>query len=433
MAVKAPRKKTIVRGSPRTKRGTKVGDFDWDGWEKWSPAKFNTQRRHATMFYYQNYKIADLVKHLHTWMKDNGYKKTDIDAVKAVATGNISTIICSLSRCLLVGMPDVHEKWNKYWVSLGGTGEKEPRPASDYIKDEIALLIPRGKLLLKEKKTEEKKEATTTAPTIQDRIIDQSIAANDEIDEWLEGFIVNSKTFDPNSFNFKSHFGKMGVTQAHARKIVAFHEAHLLEMREVASIPTPAKMKSIKDPAELDHVEQLKEGYEHIRKVDIRKIITALENLISALNMIIEESKATRKTRKPTVQSADKVVSKLKYKPKDDKYKLVSANPQTIVGATEIWVFNTKTRKIGKYVAATIDPTGQGRTGSGLSVKGTSIIGFNEDQSIQKTMRKPDEQLKEFKACGKVKLRTFMNDIKTTDTKLNGRLNVDTILLKVIA
>jgi hypothetical protein len=432
MAVKAPRKKT-VRGAPRTKRGTKAGDFDWTGWEKWSPAKFHVQRRHATTFYYQNYKIADLVKQLHVWMKEDGYKKADIDAVKAVATGNITPVVCSLAKCLLTGMPDVHKEWNAYWISLAGTGETSPRPASAYIHDEIASLIPLGNVILKEKKAEDKKEASTSTPTIQDRIIDQSIAANEEIDEWLEGFIINSKKFDPNGFNFKSHFGKMGVTQAHARKMVAFHEAHLLEMREVANIPTPSKMKSIKDPAELEHVEQLKEGYEHLKKADIRKIITALESLIGALDMIIEESKATRKTRKPTVRSADKVVSKLKYKPKDDKYKLVSVNPQTIVGATEIWVFNTKTRKIGKYVAANIDPTGQGREGSGLSVKGTSIIGFKETESIQKTMRKPDDQLREFKACGKVKLRTFMDDIKTIDTKLNGRVNVDTILLKVIA
>ena len=65
-------------------------------------------------------------------------------------------------------------------------------------------------------------------------------------------------------------------------------------------------------------------------------------------------------------------------------------------------------------------------------MKGTTIIGFDEGASIQKTLRKPEEQLKQFKDSGKVKLRTFLDDIKTTDTKLNGRCNPDTILLKVI-
>ena len=78
-----------------------------------------------------------------------------------------------------------------------------------------------------------------------------------------------------------------------------------------------------------------------------------------------------------------------------------------------------------------IDPQGMKREGSGLSVKGTSIIGFDEENSRQKTLRKPEVQLNDFKACGKVKLRTYLDDIKTIDTKLNGRCNPDTLLLKV--
>ena len=67
----------------------------------------------------------------------------------------------------------------------------------------------------------------------------------------------------------------------------------------------------------------------------------------------------------------------------------------------------------------------------GLQVKGTTIIGFKESESIQKTLRKPADQIKEFKKAGKVALRKFLDEIPTTDTKLNGRCNPDTILLKV--
>ena len=97
-----------------------------------------------------------------------------------------------------------------------------------------------------------------------------------------------------------------------------------------------------------------------------------------------------------------------------------------------MWVFNVKTRKLGKYVAQNIDPKGMAREGTGLSVKGTTIQGYNENESIQKTVRKPEETLKEFKSAGKVKLRKFLDDIKTTDIKLNGRLNTDTIILKCL-
>ena len=58
---------------------------------------------------------------------------------------------------------------------------------------------------------------------------------------------------------------------------------------------------------------------------------------------------------KPKVYSADKLVAKLKYSKVDDKYKLASIDPQ-IIGASELWVFNVKNRKIGKYIASNIDP-----------------------------------------------------------------------------
>jgi hypothetical protein len=94
-----------------------------------------------------------------------------------------------------------------------------------------------------------------------------------------------------------------------------------------------------------------------------------------------------------------------------------------LIESTEVWVYNVKTRKLGKYIA---------EEGQHMQVKGTSLLFYDADKSVQKTLRKPEETLKEFKKAGKVKLRTFMDEIKTTDIKLNGRLNSDTIILKVV-
>jgi hypothetical protein len=67
-----------------------------------------------------------------------------------------------------------------------------------------------------------------------------------------------------------------------------------------------------------------------------------------------------------------------------------------------------------------------------LSVKGASVVGFDPTKSVKKTLRKPKEQIAEFKKAGKVKLRKFLEEIKSVDTKLSGRISKDTILLKVI-
>ena len=254
--------------------------------------------------------------------------------------------------------------------------------------------------------------------------------ASEEIDVWLDEFATNKEGFNPKGFDFKKHFQKTNVTQAHARKIIGFYQGELEEFRDLLKIPTASQLSKM-DEKDADMWEQLKEGYSHLSKKDIQKFISALESLVEACNYVIDTSKATRKPRSKKPRSADKIVEKLKFAKTNDKYKLASILPTEIVGANELWVFNAKTRKIGKYVASNIDPKGFAREGTGLSVKGTTIIGYDEKNSIQKTLRKPEDQLKEFKGSGKVALRKFLDGIKTTDTKLNGRVNLDTILLKV--
>jgi hypothetical protein len=116
------------------------------------------------------------------------------------------------------------------------------------------------------------------------------------------------------------------------------------------------------------------------------------------------------------------LIAKLKFKKTDESLKMVSINPADIVGAKELWIFNIKTRKLGKYVAGEF---------ADLSIKGTTIINFDEAKSTQKTLRKPAEQLKAFKSAGKVQLRKFLDDINAVEIKLNGRINDETLLLRV--
>ena len=96
-------------------------------------------------------------------------------------------------------------------------------------------------------------------------------------------------------------------------------------------------------------------------------------------------------------------------------------SPVDIIGANELWVYNVKTRKLGQYVSA---------NSSGLEVKGTTLLNYTA-KSIQKTLRKPETQLAEFVKAGKVQLRKFMDTVKTTEIALNGRINEDTLLLRV--
>jgi len=147
---------------------------------------------------------------------------------------------------------------------------------------------------------------------------------------------------------------------------------------------------------------------------------------------MISIANANRKPRKKKEKSPEQLVAKLQFKQQDEKMDLKSINPTEIIYAEQLWVYNVKTRKLGHYTAKTLDPRGMNRPGTGLTVKGTSIKGFDEENSIQKTLRKPEEQLKEFANSGPKKVLEFYDAIKTMGVKLNGRINSEVILLRAV-
>lgn len=299
-------------------------------------------------------------------------------------------------------------------------------PPGDYVngfKRYLAGLVEEGKEIAKKDKAAEK-TVKSTAPvlTIQDRINEQVSEALEGIEEWLDGFITDKSAFDPKGFDFTAHFLNYKVSQAHARKIMNKYQGELEEARLMVNLPTPQSIAKIKDEREKDFALQLREGYSHLTKKDAQAYLSALETLAGACMLVIDSSKATRKPRTKKAPSKEKIVAGLKYKQIDDKYQIASVNPLELLQSTEIWVFNTKTRKLGKYVAA--------EDASIMTVKGSTIIGYDEVKSLQKTLRKPEETLKEFKAAGKIKLRKFLEEINTTETVLSGRISADVVILK---
>jgi hypothetical protein len=101
---------------------------------------------------------------------------------------------------------------------------------------------------------------------------------------------------------------------------------------------------------------------------------------------------------------------------------ITSAKAFDLVGAEQVWLFNTKTRKLAVYTSEST---------KGMTVKGTTLQNWSPEKSKQKTLRKPEEQIKDLMASGKVKLRTFLDNIKSKEQDVNGRINIDTIILKI--
>jgi len=270
-------------------------------------------------------------------------------------------------------------------------------------------------------------------PSIQERIAERVREIVGPIEDWLERLITMPDRFNPETFQLIDHFKKEKMGGVHARKIIEMYETQYKEYKDLLELRKKnLKFKEIDEEGEGDSEErQLLESYEDISNEVIEKGIKAHDNIFKACDYMIDIANANRKPRKKKPISKDKLVSKLQYSKEDTKYNLKSIDPKDIITAEQLWVFNTKTRKLGIYVASVLDPRGLNREGTGLSVKGTSVQGFDPEKSVQKTLRKPEEQLSEFMKCGPVKSKTFFSEIKSMEIALTGRINPDTILLKV--
>lgn len=366
----------------------------WDGCEAWDANQF-LRHFHSSMSWYRLESSGkELKPKVINWMAANGYTKEQIAEFKKTKDNRCGTTVGAIAACLLKGMPAVRADFN------------DGRSTALWLGSSISKIIEDGKNDVDDEDEAKTEKVAVPQPTIQDRVRESSFGMTEEIETAIEAFQLDPESFDPKAFKVLNLLKAHQAKAAHARIIKTFYERNLNELLEV--------------PGTKD--EQLKEAYSHLSKAHLKKITQFYQEIDSACTMLMQEAKVNRAPRKPKAVSKDKLVSKLKYKKTDEPLKLVSINPADIIGSKELWIYNSKSRKLGKYIAADFQD---------LGVKGTTITGFDEFKSVQKTIRKPEEKLKEFKAAGKIALRKFLEDINATDTKMNGRINEEIILLKV--
>ena len=400
MATKAPAKKSRITKAQVTAHRTKaVKDHSptWDSVDSMSAQQFLRHWHNAMEYYRLEFSGKDLKPAILKWMASVGCTKEDITAFKKTKDNRVNVTMGAIASCLLRGMPAVRADFN------------DGRDTTAWLRNEIVKVIAEGKNDIDEdeaKAVEAAKPAVYT-PSIQERVKEAALRMTEEIEDAIEGFHADPENFDPKAFKMLNLLKGKEVKAAHARIIKTLYSRDLAELEELAS-------------GKAD--DQLKEGYSHRSKKQIKNLIAFYQEIMSACDMLAQEAKVNRAPRAKKAVPAEKIVAKLKYMKTNEPLKLVSINPADIIGTSELWIFNTKTRKLGKYIAKEFNV---------LGVKGTTITNFDEFKSVQKTIRKPEEKLKEFKAAGKVQLRKFLEDINATDTKMNGRINEDIILLKV--
>lgn len=379
--IKAPREKRIAFADEKYTGS----EPEWNTEEAlgFDDATFDNRLRRSFYYYNYHYSQKDCKKHVVEWVKSKPdmFDKAQLSAFIRSPDRSMSMTACSLIMAHRQGMP---------------LKARHIEFLKEAIESAISVAEPEAEEVVEGDKPK------AYVPTIQDRLNEKT----SEIIGELEGIFDDIATGVKNPAKLYDFLVANNVVQSQLGKYEG-----LFRKRKDELLLAQSKTD-----------DQVREGYSHLKAADFKRIIGWIDDLLNAVDQYRGVKKATKKARVKKAPSKEKLVAKLKYAKTDAALKIVSINPADIIGSSELWVYNAKTRKLGKYVAAAYKQ---------LSIKGTSIEGFDTDKSTSKTLRKPDEKLKEFAKAGKIQLRKFLDDIKATETKLNGRISTDVLLLRV--
>ena len=275
------------------------------------------------------------------------------------------------------------------------------QPVSDDHKSK--LLADVAILVAKYPNVKEKKEVEvkpTNVISIQERMEEKAktIAADIDgaIDDWT---LCKGKGFE---FSTKNYLLSKEVAAPIAKRVGEFYVGLSAELHEAIG----------------GECDQLNEGYSHYTKRELKKFAEFVDGIIADCQQMVQTAKATRAPRKRKATPPSKVVAKVKYMKEFAELKLKSIKPEDILTSSELWVYNTKYRKVQVYKADM----------GTLGIKGTTVIGFSIKDSTSLTLRKPEEFFKGL-SMGKRALNGAIKSIKTKPAAPNGRINEECILL----
>jgi hypothetical protein len=242
-----------------------------------------------------------------------------------------------------------------------------------------------------EEPTEKVSEAAAK-PSIQDRIKDRSHNIVGEI----ESLIDSGETFSLYDWLQKNEIPAM-----YASKIAEFY-------------------RSIEDEFVQAYAGKI-DGYETWSKPKLKERATFYGKIVSDAERYGDVAKKVRKPRKTKAPSSAKILQFFKYQKESKDHKIASINPESILGAQELWVFNSKYKILSVFMA-------KDRAGFGVNRQAIT----NYDEKTSKSMRigrKTDEQIKKVTAGGKIILRKLAAEM---DLPITARLNEATVLLKAV-
>lgn len=304
----------------------------------------------------------------------------------------------------LLKVDEYHFRYAGILARLMHNGSELQEKELNFLNERVEFLKEQiGKRQKSQDKADKKvadavKEASNVI-SIQQRMDEKAHELAGEIEGAIDDFVLNKKS----DFSAKNYLLSKQVAGPIAKRIGEFYSGLSDELKEAIE----------------GEDEQLKEGYSHFTKRELKKFAEFVDGIIADCQQMVQTAKATRAPRKRKEVSPTKQVAKMKFLKEFPELSLKSAPMTSIIGSSEVWFYNTKYRRVGVY---------KGENGGTVSVKGTTIIGISIADSKQWTLRKPEEFFKGL-SFGKRALNNAVKPIKTKPSTPNGRFNEDTILL----
>jgi len=291
-----------------------------------------------------------------------------------------------------------------FWVNSGLTHDEKSSKYSEGLYKYVCELIESGKELYFEKqsKIQDSDKVVSLSPMQRlQRKISATIMQDllDLEDAWIAGEKAELDLYQ----EFKRH----GLPASAAKPVREVIEGWLLDYEDAYN----------------KTCEQAVEGYAHLKRPELNRRVKACQEMLADLDRLRSAAKATRATRVKQPKAADKQVARVQFKKEDTEFKLVSIPPIKLVGGTRLFTFNTKTRMITEYITQDV---------KGFEISGTSIKNFDKVNSRATRLRKPNEFLPIIQSKTPNQIAKAWSDLTTKTTVPNGRLNKDTILLRVL-
>jgi hypothetical protein len=318
---------------------------------------------------------SDARDYLETYLKNTG-RNAEIKTLRRVPDARVSEHAAWIARMLSRGIKLTDRSRSKMeeLLQYSFTFAEAPKPAKE------DLTHPQPKI------------------TVQDRIKDK---VSDFIGEFEE--LTDREGLTVSMYQMLQ---QKQLPAALASQVASFFRPIAAEANEV--------LQKNCDP-------QLKEGYRNYTTAQLKQRASYYNNVIADCERYASNNKKQRAVRKKKVVTAEKKLKNLKFQQESKDYKVVSINPEKIIGANELLTFNTKYKILTHFVAA---------ERSSLDVKGTTIVNYDEVKSKSyRVGRKTEEHVETALRGGKRAFAKMLDTLKTC--AIQHRINENTILVRI--